>query len=78
MEIKKSEFEVLDVSKDFRASEVEVKKQTNKIININGVFTNTAKTWYCFATNIGLVIYSNKGNQLSSLKESTFTKQTVS
>ena len=76
--IKKSEYELLNVSNDFRQSEVEVKQQTNKIVNINGVFSNSAKTWFCFATNLGVAIYSNTGKQLSSLKESTFTQQTVS
>lgn len=66
--------DVLDVSSEINVQNYLQQIKLNKIITINGVFSNQAETWCTLATNLGFMIYKRSPDGFELLRECNYQK----
>lgn len=64
--------DVLDFSSEINTQNISHAPRHNKIITINGVFSNQAETWYTLATNLGFMVYRTIPTALELVKECNY------
>ena len=66
--------DILDVTSEIHITSQIQFSSLNKIITINGVFSNQAETWYTLATNLGFMVFKYNNKSLELLKECNYQK----